>query len=93
MQKIYCHSFMPPNVMTGIIFDWWWVVVFLWYIIMSDVDSVERWYGDKTETANSEQKVYVHDYMESDWVLYCRQTSKWYQKWIATISWQIYLFP
>jgi transposase len=22
MQKIYCHSFMPPNVMTGIIFDW-----------------------------------------------------------------------
>jgi hypothetical protein len=54
-------------------------VIFLWYITTSDVDSVERWCGYKTQTAHSEQKVYVHDYMESDWVLCCRQTFKWCQ--------------
>jgi hypothetical protein len=56
---------------------WWQVLVFLWYITMSHVDSVERWCGNKTETANSEQKVYVYDYLESEWVSCCRQPSKW----------------
>jgi uncharacterized protein involved in type VI secretion and phage assembly len=52
---------------------------FLWYITTSDVDSVERWCDHKTETANSEQTVYVYDYMESDCVLCCQKASKWYQ--------------
>jgi hypothetical protein len=30
--------------------DWWWVVIFLWYITTSDVDSVERLCAHKTDT-------------------------------------------
>jgi hypothetical protein len=38
--------------------------------------TLSRGCREKTETANSEQRIYVHDYMESDRVQCCRQTSK-----------------
>jgi hypothetical protein len=56
MQAPYCHSCMLCNVMAGIIL---WLMMspgFLQCITMSDVDSVDRWCGHRTETWYSEQK-------------------------------------
>jgi hypothetical protein len=59
--------------------DWWWVVVCLRYIAMSNMDGIERQYGHKIEAANSDPRVYVYDYMQSQRLLCCRQTPKWYE--------------
>jgi hypothetical protein len=70
MQELYCHSCMLPFLHAAILAccrtwwlasscNWWWVVICLQYITTSHVDSVnsvERWYGHKTETWYSEQK-------------------------------------
>jgi hypothetical protein len=52
---------------------------FFEYITTSHVDSVEKWYGHKTEIWYSEQRIHIYNHMESEWFLCCRQIAKWCQ--------------
>jgi hypothetical protein len=71
MQGPRYHSCMLPNGKAGIIL---WLVMsplFLKYITTSRVDAIEKWYGYKIETWYSEQRIHVHNHMESQRLLYC----------------------
>jgi hypothetical protein len=79
MQKICCHSCMLPNVMAGIIL---WLVMsrgfsLIHYHVGCGLCREMMW--PQNRDSKFRAKVYADDSMESDWVLCCRQTFKYYQ--------------
>jgi hypothetical protein len=79
MHKPCSPSCMLSNKIVALLLNSWWIVVFLEYITTSYMDSIERWCDHKAETWCSEHKILVSHHLESEQLLCCRETPKWYQ--------------